>query len=87
MARDAGRSTDKTTFFRNGTFRVAADKKQLLAGDSFPFQLPYVIDSKLYWRNLEEQLGLFDEVVRARAYIEGDLAATVERGMKELQNF
>jgi hypothetical protein len=43
----------------------------------------YHVDDEIF----HDQAGLFDKTITATAYVHGELAATVERRVKNLQNF
>jgi hypothetical protein len=46
-------------------------------------RIGYQITDRIYW----DRQDLFDQTVRARAFIDGEIAAEVERPIRELQHF
>jgi hypothetical protein len=83
------RSNHRITLFRTeiGNTPNLAARKILLAGDEWPWEISYGMNKDLYWRNKEENLGLFEETARARAFIDGELVREVTRVVRELQCF
>jgi hypothetical protein len=84
-----GRSSPATSLFRTqvGDTPNVSARKRLLPGDAYQYGFPYRMDSTIYYRNLRENLGLFEAPVKARAYVNGELAAEAERRTGELQCF
>lgn len=74
------RSNEETTFFRIVGSRM---RKQLRPGDRQEVKIGYFINDERY----RLRHDLFGRTARARALVDGEVVATVERAIEELQNF
>lgn len=77
------RSDRSTTFFRFANEDEDGSAK-IYPGDSQTVFIPYKMDDKTYH---DERANLFNQQVRARVYVHGELAASAERGVVDLQCF
>jgi hypothetical protein len=74
------RSNGRSTLFRLVGSEIG---RALRPDDEQPVRLGYFIDKDIFWRRKE----LFDEIVRARAMVDGEIIEEVERPVRELQDF
>jgi hypothetical protein len=74
------RSNTNTTFFRLEGPKI---KKPLRPGEDHPVRIGYFVNKDIYDRRHD----LFGRLVKARALVNGEVAAEVQRSIRELQNF
>jgi hypothetical protein len=77
----ADRSNGRTAFFRTSIRRT------LYPGDAFSYGFPYRVDEAIYHRIMEDGQRLFDEPVKARAFVDGAFVTEVSRAVRDMQNF
>ena len=73
------RSNDKVSFFRITHESIGA----IYPGDSKRTQVSYQMDSALFGRQAE----LFGQLMTAKAYVAGQLAAAIQRPVREMQRY
>lgn len=79
-ARVESRSTPKLSFFRT---THEARRKPLYPGDKIDFTIPYMIDEDI----LDRQEQIFQEKIRAHAYVDDELVASCENSVGKMQKF
>jgi hypothetical protein len=62
-------------------------RKPLRPGEEFHARIGYRVDDAIYDAEVRGETHLFDSLARARILVDGNIAAEVERPIRELQNF
>ncbi|WP_394847384.1 hypothetical protein LZC95_07955 [Pendulispora brunnea] len=83
------RSKGTTWLFRTrvGNTANAGARRVLLAGDEYEYGFPYRMDKAIFDRNRHDNLGLFEQMAKARAFVAGELVTEAARPFGELQCF
>lgn len=89
LSKVADRSDERTSVFRSriGDADAGPSRRALLVGDNHKFGIPYFMDHTLFRQNTETNNALFSQVIRARAFVDGELTAEQERPFDDLQCF
>ncbi len=74
------RSDAESTLFRLDGRRIG---KELRPGDEQFVKIGFFVNNDIFWKRQE----LFERVAKARALVDGEIVAEVERQVRELQNF
>ena len=93
-SRVEGRTNERLWLFRTtiGNATAGAGRRPLHVGDDYKFGFPYRVDRDIYYNYdrlapERSERSVFDEIAKARAFIDGELVAEVQRPVRELQCF
>jgi hypothetical protein len=67
--------------------QLRTELQALRPGGEYHMKFGYYVDDAIYMGQKKGRTHYFDEIVRARAMVDGKIVAEVEKAVRELQNF